>query len=162
MDFQNTSPARGLYHSHSAGESLLKCLIWGNWGPGVVSPFPQGTWNLPHPLPVFLPRATIEETYSKAMAKLSKLASNGTPMGWVGWAWVGVTKGVGQWGHQEPDLGWTSLHIRDTLVPLLMGLIGQRNIYMCVCVYLYMCICMCVYICVYIHRYIYIYDLFIY
>ncbi|KAI2589648.1 FCHO1 isoform 19, partial [Pan troglodytes] len=26
-------------------------------------------------------RATIEETYSKAMAKLSKLASNGTPMG---------------------------------------------------------------------------------
>lgn len=31
-------------------------------------------------LPVFR-RATIEESYSKAMAKLSKLASNGTPMG---------------------------------------------------------------------------------
>lgn len=41
---------------------------------------PKEAQNLLHLFSVLL-RATIEETYSKAMAKLSKLASNGTPMG---------------------------------------------------------------------------------
>ena len=52
----------------------------GKLRPRGMGPVPR-CQDPPHLFPVLLLRATIEETYSKAMAKLSKLASNGTPMG---------------------------------------------------------------------------------